>query len=297
MANGRIIVASYVDDSSATTPISASSEAATMPVTNLTNSLPSVKWRSGSYTAGNTIYISMDIGSIDNRTVNAFVFYNHNLSVSGQYRLKAYDSAANRDADTTGASTTGEIYDSEWITALTPVLGYGEGAYATFGYGGYSDEAWQYQFTALYMSANVVTRYWRLFLKDTGNTDGYIDAGRLMLSYYFAPANNFDWGYTIDWVDPSEQIRTRGGALRSEYRSIYRRASITWSWLDEFEYGQLTEIKRVAGRRNEIFWSGFPESGTAHERRNMILGRMVEWSPTKKERQGYQVSLTIEESI
>ena len=307
MSNATIVIGSFIDDAQnyatlsgagTITPIQASSEAATMPATNLSNSLPSIKWRSGTYAAGATIRIRMDIGSVSNRTVNAFCLYNHNLSSAAQYRLKAYASESERDADTdgTGAATW---YDSSWTTVAAPAsIGYGTGAYATYGYGGYPLEGWlRYQFIAKFLDTSIVARWWGLFVKDAGNTSGYLEAGRLLLSKYYSPSVNFEWGYSLDWVDPSKQIRTRGGALRSEFRTPYRRASVSYSWLDAYDLDFILEIERLIGRRGEILWTAYPNDDTVQGRRNIILGRLVEWDAVQRQRQGYSYKMVIEESI
>ena len=311
MSNAKLMIGSYVDDAQRVatlaglgtiTPIktdSASDLTSTMPITNLARSLPSLKWRSyGTYTAGATYRIRLDTGGVNNRTVNAFSFYNHNLSLVGEYRLKGYSSEAERDADTAGSGTA-TYYDSGWLSAGTsPSIGYGTGAYATYGYGGYPLEDWQrYPFIALYLSSSIVTRWWAVFLKDSGNITGYLEAGRLLLSKYFEPSVNFEWGYSLTWQDPSRQIRTRGGALRSEYRTPYRQVEVAFSWLDDYDLDFILEIERLIGKRNEILWSAYPNEDTLQGRRNILLGRLSDWTPVGKQRQGYSYKMTIEESI
>lgn len=307
MSNGTLMIGSYIDDAETIamqsgagviTPLSSTSAVSTMPVTNLMNTMPSVKWRSGNYTAGNVIKLSIDIGSVNNRPVNAFALYNHNLTSAGQYRLKGYVDQVERDADINSSGTASK-YDSGWVTAEEEAsIGYGQGAYATYGYGGYPLAGWlRYKYIAQYLTNALTCRWWAVFIKDSGNTDGYIEAGRLLLTQYFQPSVNMDWGYSIDWVDPSKQIRTRGGSLRSEFRTPYRSVNVSYSWLSESDLNFILEIERLIGKRSEVLWSAYPNENTVQGRRNIILGRLSSWEPIQRQRQGYSFKMVIEESI
>lgn len=303
-ANARMMIGSWLDDAThyapSATPIEASSEVSTMPDTNLLNTLASVKWRSGSYSAGGTINFKLDIGAVSNRSVNAFCWYNHNMSNGGSWRLKAYTTRADRDADTTGASSTGVKYDSgATAVATSPTVGYGTGAYATFGYGGYALTGWlRYKYVAHFMTTTPVSaRWWRLFITDTTPETHYLECGRIMLGQYFEPSVNFEWGYSIDWVDQSQQIRTRGGALRAEFRTPFRRVQASFQWLDGYDVDWMLEIMRLIGRRGDVLWVAYPDEDTDMARRNIISGRLTDWTPVQRQRHGYQVNITIEESI
>lgn len=298
MSNALMVSGSYVDDSIAATPLAASSAATNFGVDNLLNTVPSFTWRTGAYTAGNVVYLTIDTGDVTERAVNAVVLYNHNLTNAGQYRLRAYTDATEMAADTTGDGTA-SVYGGSWLdVGDAPTIGYSSGDYGLFGYGGYGNTDWQrYKYLLVTLATPVYCQFWKLFLTDISNSDGYIEGGRLMVSRYYQPEVNFDWGYGFEWVDPSIQTRTRSGVMRTESRNPYRKVDVNYGWMSDLDFVQVNEIERLTGKRKDVFWQAYPDDSSIMGNRNAFLGRLTNWRPLQRQRQGYQFGMTIEELI
>lgn len=74
-------------------------------------------------------------------------------------------------------------------------------------------------------------RYWRLLLADSGNPDGYIQAGRVWLGSLFEPARDISSDFSLRRVDPSSVVYSDSGsrivACRTPYRLLQLRLPST----------------------------------------------------------------------
>ena len=274
---GRILGESHLDG----VTLTATSAAGDYAVSNLVSTQPGKLWRSTSAAAQT---ITGDLG--EDKRINGFVLYAHNLSNDGSATVQLTLS--------NNSGHTDQVYDTT-VEATDPLYGWGEGPYGMEGYGGYSDEGWQQQFTTIWIASTQVARYFRLIITDTANSDNYVEAGRIKLGQYVDV--RYRYGYDMGWTEQTEIIRTRGGALRSDNRPTYRYANIQTSILDKISEGDILEIFRDVGKRGDAVWSAFPDAGTAQERRNMILGRLVDYSSAVIDYAGSEITFNIEESL
>ena len=273
--NVRIVYENRADEA----VLTATSEA--LAVANLQDMQPQIVWRSTS-TANQTITIPL----VSSRSINCVALMNHNLSGSATIRVQGASDA--------GFSTI--LFDTTY-DALDPAFGWGEFPWGMVGWGGYSEEGWQYQFSVFWITLTIA-RYWRIIISDATNAAGYLQAGRIVLGQYWTPQANMEWGYTLDWTDPSDIKRTRGSSWRSDNKAPYRQVKMSFRWLDVNEAGSVLDMKRLNGRRTDMLVSSYPEEGTTRERRNTLLGVMSQWTPSSHNFVDYNsVSMTIEESI
>jgi len=54
-------------------------------------------------------------------------------------------------------------------------------------------------------------QWWRLWVQDVGNPDGYLRAGRAYLGGYFEPSRNYSLDWSRERIDPSEINESEGG--------------------------------------------------------------------------------------
>ena len=273
--NIRICYENRADDATLT------ATSAALAVANLQDMQQQVVWSSTS-AAAQTITIPLSVS----RSINCVGLMNHNLSSDATIRVQG----------ASDAGFTSVLFDTTY-DALDPSFGWGEFPWGMVGWGGYSSEGWEYQFTVKWITLTVA-RYWRLIITDTTNADGYVQAGRLILGQYWTPHANMQWGYSLDWHDPSEVVRTRGGSWRSDNKTPYRVSSVHVRWLDVVEAAGVLEMERQRGRRGDVLLSAYPNEGTTRERRNTLLGVLRDWSPSTHDFYGYNsVSFSIEESV
>jgi len=278
MSNLRILGDSVADNSTAT--VTATSEA--LSIGNVLNTQPSQVWRSTTTAAQN-----IDITLSGEKTISGFCLYNHNLSDGATIQLIGSNSA----------DFSSPVSDTTW-NYLDPQYGFGEGEYGgETGFGGFSEDVWRYRFFVRWLTTTAYATYWRITITDATNSDGYIQFGRLKLGSYWTPAINMEFGYGVKWVDPSEQTRTRGGALRSENKEKYRKINVKFNYLDASEAVSLHDIMRTIGYQSDILFDALPEEGSTESAVSTVLGRLTDWSPITTGIYGRQISITIQESI
>lgn len=204
--------------------LTAITSAAGYPVANLQDQFRSRKWRSTSLTG---VSISIDFGASIN--FNALAFIDHNLSVTGTIRIKASDTVGGND-----------LLDLN-VAAWNPIIGFGEGAFGDWGFGGTlleADRSWYVpnpirivyrEDTVKYGDGTVfgdgttygepvpdagqirvTARYVTLEFTDDANPDGYIELGRLFVGQYADFGFNFQ-SIIHGAVDDSEITRSLGG--------------------------------------------------------------------------------------
>lgn len=158
--------------------LTASSAQTSLPVTNLVGPTPSKVWRS---TSLSSVYITIDFGSAT--AVDTLAMVAPNWTTSATWRLRGATSEANL--------TAAPGYDS---TAVTPWPG-----------GTKPTEEWQQHAPILRLGSTQTYRWWRIDLADAGNTDGYLEAGALLLGAAVGVTYESWAGFSID-DEPSDIV-------------------------------------------------------------------------------------------
>jgi hypothetical protein len=212
-----------------TATLAADSEVSTLPASNLQNMQPKRKWR----TAGLTPYLTLDFGTAG-LACNGLALIGHNLTAAATLRVRA---KATSDVTVSPTVDTGAV--SAWPATGKPAEPY-----------------WPQYLSWVAWSNASALRYWRVDIADGGNTDGYLQAGRLMLCRYWQPTVNFDLAGTplgFDQVDV--QTRTDYGEIFTDRRSrsAARRFSLQISAADRREVMDgIAEIQRLRGMWGDV---------------------------------------------
>jgi len=224
--------------------LTATSEA--LSVENTKDARRSFAWRSA------TLATQTITGTLATATsANCFVFANHNLSAGSSVQLilklsgvTVYDS--------------GEIDPKNYIPAGVWRAGIDP-------YGETLDSFLPYQNYDSWFASTVFDSY-EIIIKDSGNSDGYIQAGLIMLGSYFSPKLNVSYRPKMEWIEDSKTFRTDGGTRRVEsIGSIYRKFAFKLDWLDDED--RITVLKEFmnSGKKEAIYISIYPESGGGKE--------------------------------
>jgi hypothetical protein len=142
-------------------------------------------------------------------------------------------------------------------------------------------------------------QYWRIELDDTGNSDGYVQAGRLFLtrtrwqaSVNFAPGSN-----GLSWEDRTLRGETWGGNEKQTRRRNRRVFNFQIPFIDEDEaFGAFHRLQRDAGFDDLVFLIPDPEATDAIMATRAFWGRIGQMDPITQsafERAG--IGLTIRE--
>ena len=225
MAN--ILLLSPSDSDAAT--LVADSEVSTLPAANLQNIQPKKKWRTTSLTP----YLTLDFGAAG-CAANGFALIGHNLTSAATIRVRG-----KATFPVTSSPTVDTTASSAWPATGKP-----------------ADTYWPHYLSWLAWSNAVALRYWRVDIADSGNADGYVQAGRLMLGTYWQPTTNFDLAGTPLGRDQRDvQTVTAYGEIFTDRRarSAARRFSLQISATDKREVNDgIGEIQRLRGMWGDV---------------------------------------------
>jgi len=272
------IVTSNVSDAATLT---SSDFTAGLPVSNL--QLEGRARVARTVNATGTKTVSGDLAGVS--MLAACVLYNHNLTSQATWRLRLWDAVG---------QSGNLVYDSNTASAL-PALGWGEFQWGAVPWGASVFTGWGTAFSVLWFPA-VLARSFRLEITDAANSDGFLQAKRLLLGPYFEPLVNVDYGLQLYWEDNSVQRRTQGGSLRTDVRTRYRVLRAQLGHLTDSERAVAVDTLRQIGLRTETFVSVFPGAGGAQERDYSMLGKFTSMPQfSNGEPSSHQAQLSFEE--
>lgn len=264
--------------------ISATSEISTLQASNLHNDQPSELWRAAS--AVDVVFT----GSFETvKQISGFGLINHNLDEETVQLELAMD-----------ASYLNIVKTETW-TAKDPDFGWGEG---TFGdlystWGGYALDDGGLNDQLIKTFTGVGARYWRVTIAGVATTTP--EAGTLFLGAAFQPQIGARRDPDVPVVDPSEVVRTRGQAMRSDNQPTFREISYEYIGLNAEEAMEFKRICRRAGKRKLSLFSLMPGAGSAEEKESKMPCRIIDWSgPARVEASAeslYIAQVTLQEAL
>lgn len=243
MANLLIADCALTDAASLT----ASSAAATLPVTNLQRRQPGRVWRATGKTAE---HIVIDLGVA--AAINLVALVNTNLSAAGTWRIRG----AASEADLTAAPG----YDSGALSDPSSPRGLRTQVWASFGPASY--------------------RWWRFDLADPTGPDAAIEVGRLVIDAAWQPSFNYQFGIGQGVIDPSPRLVMRGGQIDSDpqgMRNVMEALRLVGLPTDEAIVQGLARMRRT-GNSLPVFVALDP-ADTIHRAVRSIYG-LPSWDST-----------------
>ena len=239
----------------------------TLPITNLQDRQIVKIWRNSQTTA----QIDMDFGQ--GRIVDFVALIKHTISQTGKIRYRL--------SNVSDFSST--EYDSGLVDAWPIVEEFGTLPWGVFSWGGYLNITIAAQYTI--SSFNVLTspvqaRYLRIDISDPDNTDGYLQAGRLIAGPAYKPSINYANGVQFEFVDESRITKSRGGQTFVDEVERFRRIRFELINLPENEMFQnvFNAIDRLRGVAQDILVIPQPDEPTTWITQN-IYGRIAQTQP------------------
>lgn len=112
---------------------------------------------------------------------------------------------------------------------------------------------------------------------DTGNLQGYVEAGRLIVGDYWEPSFGVEQENTsMTVVDSSAQFRTESGDMFVTVKPKHRKQTLSMPSLDKNDQPFMWDILWGNGITNPLFISLYPEnSDKLKEQKYMLYGRLV----------------------
>jgi len=254
MANYRTILA-YKN---AVNAVTATSQQASLPASNLLNNQPFLVWRSTS----NSDQILT--GNFTELTpVSYLCLYAHNLTISTTIRLQLYEEV----------NQATELYDMTW-DAILPTYTIDEqfGLY----FGGYSSEGFLAPFTIQFFD-KIAARSFKITLSNT--TASYYQVGILRMGDYWQAENsNISWGYAVKRTDESKQTELESGGIYTEKKPSWRTMSIKFDYLTKFDENALFNLLYDYGKSTPFLISVYPIENQTIQRNHTMFAVLTDWS-------------------
>jgi hypothetical protein len=128
-------------------------------------------------------------------------------------------------------------------------------------------------------SAAQTARYWRFEITDTGNADGYIELGRVVVAGGWQPTYNMNYGARLGLDTDTTRSLTDGGAAVYTSRPVRRTLTFAISDLGEDEaLANGFDLQRLAGTAGQMMVVYDP-ADTTHMYRRAFLATLQSLSP------------------
>jgi hypothetical protein len=261
MANLRIV---YDNAASRAASLVASSEVGNLLASNLLSDLKSEVWRTSSTSGTLTLTWS------SSEVVGVVSLPFSSLTTTATIRVRAYTSAS----DPTPAYDSGAVLASPlpfgsfyWGLAPLNVNSYAYG-------GGMNATLW---FNPIPVQKLVID------LVDTNNTNGFIEAGKIVVGAYWEPTVNCQYGAQVTPMDMTTNTRTDAGDLRSNRGPQYKKLSFSLAYLPKTDRDMAWRILRGNGMFKPVFVSLLPGStdDTVGEQLFSVYGKLSQMSDIK----------------
>lgn len=283
---GSMLIAfrNYVDDGG----LSGGSWETGLPLGNLAERQPSRLARTTSAAALDSQVI-LDIGEA--RPIAFIGLLRHNLSQKGQWRITASDDA--------GFASL--VHDTGFVDIWPAISPFGIGLWGEFQWGGKLDPllVGTYGIDGFHVfPMSVRARYVKVELSDTANAAGYLEAGRLIVAPAWQPTINLQYGWSIEQVDESRSVKSRGGQTYVDQRPKFRRLSFTLEHLEADEmFGHAYELERLKGKGGDVLVVLDPDD-SKHRHRHSVYGLLADTTPVSNAYAGrFAKEFVIEELV
>jgi hypothetical protein len=237
MANLRIVY----DNAALRSTLTASTTAGSLAASNLMSDIKSEVWRSTSTSATLTLTWT----SAEYVSCVALPFCN--LTTAATIRVRGYTNtgdatpAIDTGAQSASPTTLGQINWGQQFLGVNSYA-YGGGTYAVIWF------------------ASTAVKKLVIDLVDTSNTQGYVEAAKLITGAYWTPANNADYGVELTVADSSTHERSDAGDLRTDRGTLHKVLNLDLTMLTSVDRNALWSIYRGNGLSRPIFLSLTPLS-------------------------------------
>ena len=162
-----------------------------------------------------------------------------------------------------------------------------------------AEEAATYGIAAIHvLPVPVIARHLRLELDDPAHPDGFLQAGRLVVGPAWQPRINLQYGWTIEQIDDSRTVRSRGGQSYVDVQPKYRRLRFSFDYLQRDEvFGHAYEMERLKGVGGDLMVMVDPDD-PQHRHRHTVYGALTETTPIANPTPGrFAKTFTVDELL
>lgn len=129
---------------------------------------------------------------------------------------------------------------------------------------------------AVVVDAETTASSCTITVSDGGNSDGYVEFGRVFIGPAFRPTTCVDWGYSDGLISASEIQESLGGPEFFFDLSVRRSWNGQFSWLTDAEAAEFRRAMRQSDIGNEVYWVARDNEPTDSRGEFWFLGRFSE---------------------
>jgi hypothetical protein len=192
-----------------------------------------------------------------------------------------------------------ELRFEKEVKADQSLSGYAiEPGYNEMGYGGYSLGEWQPPYTFVMLEPDEVAMcgHIEVLIYDDANPDGYLEISRFWASDYLEPRYN-QGRIDVTWMDRGFVEEAEDGTPHYHYGPLKRQVTASWNHIQDSESALMLDIQRIAHKKNDVVFVGFPNAGTAIREIYVVLGTLAAWDPLEYFLRGHSTGIVVTESI
>ena len=216
--------------------------------------------RSADATTANT-KILIDLGTT-NYAIRAITLHNHNLSSAAQIRTLVGTSSGGSEVYNPSLANAWQMTTDNDTLSLASDAG------------------------ARHMIVDILDqyhsrRYFTIEISDTGNSDGYIEIGRVGIWSGFTPTDNMSWGVREGAIDNSSKGKAITGGLLFDKRARGKTASFLLDFLTDAEAEKMHNLQVESGVTDEILY--LPDlTDEGESQRYGVYGTLRELGPLER---------------
>lgn len=244
-SNMRIIADNAADRAA----LASSSQSGTLGAGNLQNDFKTSVWRTTQAAA------SLTLTWPSYEAISAAIFAFTNFTNAAQMRCRGYrevtDSTPTLDTGWVNACPVPDVGEFDWGGLLGDNF-YGSAGASSFMYG-------LGAYGRLWFDSGYACKRLLIDIQDAGNTSGYLEMGRLIVGRHWEPKYNFDYNFSLEFMDASKNQRSEAGDLRTELGARWRKVSLSVGLLETDDQAAALRILRQNGVSKPLFISMFPE--------------------------------------
>lgn len=213
----------------------------------------------------------VDLNAVMPVSISDFVLLNHNLSTTATLRFVV-------TSDATDASPAARSLDTGLLPVWVPTVVLGSLPWGVFPWNGIDATAYPTGTAFFHRSGQSgLGRYLWVYLTDPTNPAGYVQVGRFMAGAAWSPRTNAAYGASIQWIDPAEVKRTRGGRRLVNERPRFRQFEMSFGQLTQEEaMGIAFEVDRQLGKGGNFYLAMDADEAGQFRFRRSIYAALVD---------------------
>jgi hypothetical protein len=109
--------------------------------------------------------------------------------------------------------------------------------------------------TVYFWSSAQNYRYWRHYIQDPQNSEGYVEFGRMFMGGYFSPEVNFRRDYKRGYQDPSQIHYSDGGQISTNKKTKFRTLDLVFEYTSDTDLTTFDSMWDTLGLTEEFFFT------------------------------------------